>query len=117
MSQPTSKLPKPVAVKAPHGADWFEIEWQSGEKHRLSNRILRGYCPCASCQGHSGAIKFVDGKSLALYEIHPVGNYAFKLVWGDTHSSGLYSFQHLYKLGQLYAEHGENLPTVHFELP
>lgn len=103
--------PKPASIKAPHGADWFEIEWQGGLKHRISNRVLRGYCPCAACQGHSGPIRFVEGRDSGLIEIQQVGNYALKLVWSDGHSSGLYSFPHLHKLGELYQAHGDALPT------
>src|SRR5690242_6986219 len=50
----------PTGVKAPHGARIFEISWADGATHRVPHRILRGYCPCAGCQGHGGITRFID---------------------------------------------------------
>ena len=115
MSQNQAKKPK--AIRAPRGADWFEVSWQSGVVHRIPNHILRGYCPCARCQGHSGPIHYVDGHDSRLDDIEQVGNYALKLGWGDGHDSGLYSFAHLHHLGELYQKHGDRLPETLPELP
>ena len=59
----------PVSVKAPHGARVMEIQWGDGHKATLPHEILRGYCPCAHCQGHGGTIKFVPGGNLEIREI------------------------------------------------
>ena len=97
----------PTAIKAPHGARELEITWQSGHVSRYPHRVLRGYCPCAGCQGHSGSIKFVDGGNLDLRDLEPVGNYALGLTWGDTHNSGIYTYQYLHDLGVLLEKLGE----------
>jgi DUF971 family protein len=110
-------LPRPVGIKAPHGAPWFEVEWADGPPSRIPNRLLRGYCPCAGCQGHGGSIAFQAGRDTELKDIEPVGNYALRLVWGDGHGSGLYSFTYLKHLGDLVAAHGDALPDVHPILP
>lgn len=109
--------PRPVGIKAPHGATWFEVQWETGEPSRIPNRILRGYCPCAGCQGHGGGISFQDGRDSVLKDIEQVGNYALRLVWGDSHGTGLYSFTYLKQLGDLVAAHGDALPEVHPTLP
>lgn len=98
---------RPTGIRAPHGAKIFEISWLSGKVHRLPHTILRGYCPCAGCQGHSGQISFQQGRNIELLEIKSVGNYALSLEWGDHHSSGIYSFEFLYQLGALLDEFGE----------
>lgn len=90
----------PVGVKAPHGARVMEIEWRDGHKAILPHEILRGYCPCAVCQGHGGAIKFVPGGDLDLRDIQQVGNYALQFVWGDQHDTGIYDFRYLRSLCQ-----------------
>jgi len=95
------KTPRPSGVKAPHGGKFFEISWDNGISHKIENEILRGYCPCAGCQGHSGTISFQEGKNSDLRDIKQVGNYALSLVWGDRHDSGIYSFDYLYRLGEL----------------
>lgn len=113
----TPQASTPTGIKAPHGSQWFEISWADSSTTRLPNTILRGYCPCAGCQGHGGQITFQAGRDSDLKDIEPVGNYALRLVWGDAHGSGLYSFAYLRFLGDLYAEHGETLTQVFEVLP
>lgn len=108
MTPPQSPFPgRPRGIRAPHGAPDIEVTWPDGRVHRLSNRLLRGYCPCAGCQGHSGEINFQPGRNEDLRDLKPVGNYALSLVWGDAHDSGIYSFEFLYQLGTLMTEWGE----------
>jgi DUF971 family protein len=108
---------KPQGVKAPHGAKTFEITWGDGHKSSYPHEILRGFCPCASCQGHSGRIKFIGGVDLDLREIEQVGNYALGLTWADGHNSGIYSFRFLRTLGELIAELGSEGLKERGELP
>ena len=90
---------RPTGVKAPHGAKDLEIGWADGHRSLLPHEILRGYCPCAGCQGHSGVIQFVEGGNLELRNLEQVGNYALGLGWGDGHDTGIYSWEYLYDLG------------------
>ncbi len=94
----------PTGVKAPHGARVMEITWADGHTSRLSHEMLRGYCPCAHCQGHGGVIKFVAGGDLTIREIEQVGNYALKFAWGDRHDSGIYTFRYLRSLEEATRE-------------
>jgi len=96
----------PKLIKAPHSARVFEIEWSDGTKSVLPHEILRGYCPCATCQGHSGQIEYRAGGNLELVELRRVGNYALSLGWGDGHDSGIYSFDYLSKLSQRLEREG-----------
>jgi DUF971 family protein len=91
-------LPRPQIIKAPHGARELEITWDDGRSSRLPHEILRGYCPCASCQGHAGTVRLVPGGNLELLGIERVGNYALCLSWGDGHQSGIYSYRYLSQL-------------------
>ncbi|MEZ4302656.1 MAG: DUF971 domain-containing protein [Polyangiaceae bacterium] len=88
----------PTGVKAPHGARVMEITWADGHTSSLSHEILRGYCPCAHCQGHGGTLHFIPGGDLDVRDIEQVGNYALKFVWGDRHDSGIYTFRYLRSL-------------------
>ena len=97
---------KPTAIVAPHGAEIFQISWPAEVTHRIPNHVLRGFCPCAGCQGHGGEMRYQGGKNSELRDIRPVGNYALSLVWGDAHESGIYTFEYLYQLGSLHAEWG-----------
>jgi DUF971 family protein len=114
----TAKDPRttPTGIKAPHGAQTFEIAWADGATHRLPHRILRGYCPCATCQGHGGGVRFQDVGSPELRNVQQVGNYALEIEWGDTHATGIYPYPYLRKLGELHAVHGDAMPEALPEL-
>ncbi|HEX7670459.1 MAG TPA: DUF971 domain-containing protein [Polyangiaceae bacterium] len=107
----------PTGVKAPHGAHTFEISWADGRTHKIPHRILRGYCPCASCQGHAAGTRFVEAGDPEVRELGQVGNYAIELTWGDGHATGIYPFPYLRRLGELHAVHGDALPDRYPELP
>jgi DUF971 family protein len=93
---------KCVAVRSPRGAKTTEIDWGDGHRGTYPHVILRGYCPCAGCQGHQGTIQFVEasGVQLEVDDIQPVGNYALQITWFDGHGSGLYSYKYLRALCQ-----------------
>jgi DUF971 family protein len=88
---------KPVAIRSPRGGRVTEIDWADGHKTTYPHALLRGYCPCAGCQGHSGEIRFLEttDAQLELEDIESVGGYAVCLKWFDGHSSGIYSFRYL----------------------
>jgi DUF971 family protein len=88
----------PVEVRAPRGARVMQIVFEDGHQGDYPHEVLRGYCPCAQCQGHNGPIHFVPGGDLELLEIGEVGNYALRLTWGDGHGTGIYSFAFLRRL-------------------
>ena len=88
------------AVRSPRGARVTEIDWGDGHKSVYPHDALRGYCPCAGCQGHSGTIRFVATGDMQqkVDDIEPVGNYALQIKWFDGHDSGLYSYKYLREL-------------------
>lgn len=98
--------PHPIRIKAPHGAQVMEIAWSDEVSSVIDHRVLRGYCPCATCQGHSGTITYRPGNNLDLVSISRVGTYAIGLRWGDGHDSGIYSYEYLRRLGKTIAEVG-----------
>lgn len=108
---------KPTRVKAPHGAQNLEITWGDGHRSALPHEILRGYCPCATCQGHSGTIKFQDGGNLELRDLEQVGNYALSFRWGDGHEAGIYTFRYLRALGDMVDAQGAEAVKALGELP
>lgn len=105
------------AIRSPRGARETEIDWADGHKSVYPHEILRGYCPCAGCQGHSGTISFVkqEGTALEIDDFEPVGNYALRIEWFDGHGSGLYSYTYLRSLCPCAAcagPHGETIPRA-----
>jgi len=109
--------PVPKAIRSPRGARVTEIDWADGHAGVYPHETLRGYCPCAGCQGHSGEIKFIphEGTDLDIDEIEPVGNYAIQITWFDGHASGIYSYDYLRSLCRCAAcggPRGETLPRT-----
>lgn len=92
--------PAPTEIHAPRGASSVEIVWDDGASTTYSNRLLRGLCPCARCQGHTGQTRFVEGDHSALVDIEEVGDYALRFAWPDC-TTGLYSFEYLRKIANL----------------
>jgi len=74
------------------------VDWRDGHTSILPNDRLRGYCPCAGCQGHEGPLRFIAEGSRVIDEIEQVGNYALSFHWGDGHQTGIYTFDHLRRL-------------------
>ena len=105
----------PEELRAPRGARVMEVVWADGSTTPLHHRLLRGFCPCAHCQGHQGPIEWVEATSslpeaaLELSDIAEVGQYAVQLSWGDGHSTGIYSFSYLRTLGELHGRPEEEL--------
>ena len=116
-----AKDPRTVCLKvrSPRGATVTEIDWGDGHKSVYPHAILRGYCPCAGCQGHSGTITFQEAKGpqLEIDQIEPVGNYALRFQWFDGHGSGLYSYAYLRSLCHCAECHPEGAGGEHPPLP
>ncbi len=99
---------EPVEVRAPEHARLMEIVWDDEATTFHRHMILRGFCPCAVCQGHEGPIRWVEGterlpaEAFELTGIEPTGSYALRLVWADGHGTGIYTFDHLRALGDLF---------------
>jgi len=76
------------------------IRWSDGHCGDYPWWYLRGFCPCAHCQGHGGGDwTFIESEeSLALELVEAVGHYAVSLRWNNGHSTGIYSWETLREL-------------------
>lgn len=96
---------RPVRFDYDEPARALLIEWSDGVTHRLPFALLRRACPCAACQGEAGyAGRFATDPELhpgedELADISLVGAYGLNAVWSDGHSTGIYTFDHLRRLG------------------
>ena len=99
----------PVEINHVKAQGIVRITWDDGHSGEYPKEHLRGYCPCALCQGHEAAIekRFVEVPNLGLDTIEPVGNYAEGSVsvgaTGTTPSvsvgaTGIYTFDYLRSL-------------------
>jgi DUF971 family protein len=74
------------------------ITWDDGHVGEYEDQYLRGYCPCAMCQGHGAQRRFISVPGAKLQEIRAVGNYAIEFRWQDGHSTGIYTYDYLRSL-------------------
>ena len=74
------------------------VTWDDGHVGDYEQEYLRGYCPCAMCQGHGAQRQYIATPGAVLVGIRGVGNYAIELLWQDGHSTGIYSFDYLRSL-------------------
>ncbi len=109
--------PLPIEVEVEPAVELL-VTWEDGHRSRYPVYYLRGFCPCASCQGHGGAWNFHHIDAPKLTAIEEVGSYALRLVWDDggtTHDTGLYTFETLRELcpcAACRAAQGETHPTA-----
>jgi DUF971 family protein len=84
------------------------IKWDDGKETYVTLEKLRRACPCAGCKGEMDVLGNVykdPDRPLApnafrLVRITMVGGYAVQPVWGDGHSTGLYSFDYLLRVAE-----------------
>ena len=94
--------PWPTELRLHKDRKTLTVAFDNGRSFDLSAEYLRVKSPSAEVQGHSpNEGKTVAGKKeVAILEVHPIGNYAVRLVFDDLHSTGIYSWSYLRELGQ-----------------
>lgn len=102
-SEPTPSRTAPptlVEVRRLPEEGRLRLTWSDGHSGEPGYRYLRGWCPCAACQGHAGVtIRYQPpGEAVTPDAITPVGNYAISIRWSDGHATGIYRFDYLRRL-------------------
>jgi DUF971 family protein len=94
--------PWPTELRLRKDRKTLAVTFDSGESFDLAAEYLRVRSPSAEVQGHSPSERrTVSGKQdVQILELLPVGNYAVRLVFDDTHSTGIFSWDYLFELGQ-----------------
>jgi DUF971 family protein len=93
----------PSSIRAHQGDQILELAWEDDRVDLLPYQYIRAECPCATCQDEWTGERILDPSSirpdLKLEGMEAIGTYAVRLVWNDGHSSGLYSWERLRRLG------------------
>ena len=92
----------PIEIKLHQKSRVMEICFSDGSSYRLPYEFLRVYSPSAEVRGHGpGQEVLQTGKrEVEIRALEPVGSYAVQPVFSDGHSTGIYSWDYLYELGQ-----------------
>jgi len=94
--------PWPTELRLHKDRKILTVAFDNSESFDLPAEYLRVRSPSAEVQGHSPAERrVVPGKrDVQILEVHPVGNYAVRLVFDDLHSTGIFSWDYLLEMGR-----------------
>ncbi|CAA0093363.1 Uncharacterised protein [Starkeya nomas] len=97
---PSNAWPTEIRIHKDRRA--LTIAFDDGTSFILPAEYLRVESPSAEVQGHSPADRqLVAGKrEVRIDEAIPVGNYAVRLIFDDQHSTGIYTWEILHRLGR-----------------
>ena len=84
------------------------IKWQNQSESYIELKKLREKCPCAYCSGESDVLgnKYIaspvklNDNAFIIKKIFHVGRYGIKILWGDNHDFGIYTFDYLNSLSK-----------------
>jgi DUF971 family protein len=98
----SASSPWPVEIRVRRAERRLEVDFDDGAAFSLPAELLRVESPSAEVQGHTPSQKVtVGGKSgVGIRELDPVGNYAVRILFDDGHSTGIYTWSYLHKLGR-----------------
>jgi len=80
-------------------------------EYPMSSEFLRVYSPSAEVQGHGKGqeVLQLNKENVEIEKLQPTGNYAIAILYSDSHSTGIYSWNYLYHLainhGQLWSDY------------
>jgi DUF971 family protein len=95
-------IPWPTELRLRKDKAGLAVAFDNGETFDFPAEFLRVHSPSAEVQGHSPEERRTVGgkRNIRVTEIHPIGNYAVKLVFDDMHATGIYTWEYLLKLGR-----------------
>src|SRR6202051_2330105 len=94
--------PWPTELRLHKDRKALTLAFDSGESFAIAPDYLWVRAPSAEVQGQSPSERrTVGGKqTVQILEVHPVGNYAVRLTFDDMPSTGIFSWEYLFELGQ-----------------
>ena len=97
-----SEPPYPVEIKLHQQSRAMELTFSDGKVFRLPFEFLRVYSPSAEVRGHGPGQEVLQAgkKDVGIVALEPVGSYAVQPTFSDGHSTGIYSWEYLYHLGE-----------------
>jgi DUF971 family protein len=101
-----AQTPIPTDVKLHQASRVLELVFANGRHFRLPYEYLRVHSPSAEVRGHGpGQETLQTGKrDVTIASVEPVGHYALRPTFSDGHSTGIYSWDYLYDLGERHDE-------------
>jgi DUF971 family protein len=108
----------PTEIKLHQKSRVMEVTFSDGRGFRLPYEYLRVYSPSAEVRGHGPGQEVLQAgkRNVEIRSLEPVGSYAVQPVFSDGHSTGIYSWDYLYEIGenqeQLWQEYLKRLEAA-----
>ncbi|WP_237151460.1 gamma-butyrobetaine hydroxylase-like domain-containing protein [Oryzibacter oryziterrae] len=85
----------------------LHVAFDNGESYDLGAELLRVRSPSAEVQGHAPDQRQTvpRKKDVRIVNLEPVGTYAVRIVFDDTHQTGLYTWAFLLDAGRNQARY------------
>jgi DUF971 family protein len=92
----------PTEIKLHQRSRAMEVTFADGQIFRLPYEFLRVYSPSAEVRGHGPGqeVLQIGKREVEITALEPVGSYAVQPAFSDGHSTGIFSWDYLYHLGQ-----------------
>ena len=99
---PEETRPWPTELRLSRDRRQLTVTFDDGARHQFEAEFLRVHSPSAEVQGHSREQRrLVAGKrQVAIAAVDPVGNYAVRLTFDDSHNTGLFTWDYFRTLGR-----------------
>lgn len=92
----------PTDIKLKRSEGILEITWSEATPRRYGLKQLRCECGCAGCVDETTGVRTLDVHSvpddIGITHMELIGNYAVKFTFSDSHDTGIYSWDRLYKI-------------------
>ncbi|WP_426954101.1 gamma-butyrobetaine hydroxylase-like domain-containing protein [Muricoccus radiodurans] len=104
-------MPTPTEIRLLRAERALEVAFDDGTRFHLPAEYLRVESPSAEVQGHGPGQKVIIAgrRHVGILSVEPVGHYAVRITFDDLHDSGIYTWDHLHRLGveqpRLWAEY------------
>ena len=96
----------PTGITLHQKSRLLEIAFSDGRTFKLPYEFLRVYSPSAEVRGHGPGQEVLQAgkRNVEIRSVEPVGSYAIQPAFSDGHSTGIYSWDYLYELGETQDE-------------
>jgi DUF971 family protein len=91
----------PTEIRYKSAERVLEIDFDDDRSYSLPAELMRVESPSAEVMGHGEGKTIVPGrKHVGISSIEPVGNYAIRIHFDDSHNTGIFSWAYLRHLGE-----------------
>ena len=89
----------PKSVKVSTDKRYLQINYDKNKTLVLPSFFLRASSPSAENKKNLEDPKINIYQKILIQNVENVGNYAIRIIFSDNHSTGIYSWEFLYKIG------------------